>query len=83
MSGEHFLWRGMPVPCRRGQSIAGALILAGISDFGRTDCTAARYFCGIGACQGCTVLVDGVVREACLAPAVAGVNVEPLAEAAS
>jgi hypothetical protein len=82
MSAEHFLWQGRAIPFRRGQSIAGALLMAGVSRLGRTDCAAARYFCGIGACQGCTVLVDGTVREACLTPAAAGAAVEPLPEAA-
>lgn len=71
-------WRGKTIPFQPGESIAAALIAAGVVSFGSDLATGARYFCGIGTCQGCLVWVDGVVREACLTPAVAGGTIEPL-----
>ncbi len=78
MSGGTFLWRGRPIPFRAGQSIGTALLAAGIADLGASHAGSARYFCGVGACQACTVRVDGVVREACIAPATAGAVVESI-----
>ncbi len=78
MSSSTFLWCGQPVPFREGQSIGTALLAAGISDLGSTSTGRARYFCGVGACQACAVRVDGVVREACIAPAIAGTTVESI-----
>lgn len=73
MSGPTFAWRGRLVPFRDGESIAVALGHAGVFDLGMgPEAVAMRYFCGVGACQGCLVRVDGRIVEACLAPAVAG-----------
>ena len=78
MNGNTFLWCGRPVRFRPGQSIGTALLAAGVAEFGVSGLGQARYFCGVGACQGCTVRVDGIVREACIAPAVAGAVVEKI-----
>ena len=74
-----FLWAGEHIRFEPSDSIAAALDRAGIIDFGRGQgpC-AARYFCGIGACQACVVSVDGVPAEACLTPAVAGSDVRQI-----
>lgn len=73
MSASHFTFRGVVVPFRPGETIAAALLAAGVLDFSR-DANGAqlRYFCGIGACQSCLVRIDGRVVEACLTPAAAG-----------
>jgi aerobic-type carbon monoxide dehydrogenase small subunit (CoxS/CutS family) len=77
MSGGSFLWKGVAVPFREGESIAAALMRAGMRDLGRDGAGAGlRYFCGIGACQNCVVSVGGSVVEACLTPACEGMTVE-------
>lgn len=69
-----FAWAGHPVLFHPGESIAAALIRAGQFDFGPAlGGLRLRYFCGVGACQGCLVSVDGACPvEACLTPAQAG-----------
>ena len=73
-----FMWQGRAIPFQPGESVAAALVAAGVVSFGPDLAAGARYFCGIGMCQGCLVRIDGVVREACLAPAAAGATIEPL-----
>jgi aerobic-type carbon monoxide dehydrogenase small subunit (CoxS/CutS family) len=77
LSGGTFTWRGASIPFRQGESVATALWRAGRRDLG-TDSTGAvlRYFCGIGACQGCLVSIDGAIVESCLTPARDGVAVD-------
>jgi len=79
MSGGSFLWRGAAISFRAGESVASALMRAGERDLG-TDGAGARlrYFCGIGACQGCLVSIDGSLAESCLTPASDGLKVEPV-----
>ncbi|MBR0554591.1 (2Fe-2S)-binding protein [Ciceribacter sp. L1K23] len=79
MTVQAFDWMGTSIPFRAGESIAAALDAAGIRTFGAdTSGQETRYFCGIGACQCCVVRVDGVVREACVTTAIAGMRVEAL-----
>ncbi|MBC7311157.1 MAG: (2Fe-2S)-binding protein [Rhizobium sp.] len=79
MTGQSFDWMGRTISFRTGESIAAALDAAGIRTFGPdTLGQETRYFCGIGACQCCLLRVDGVVREACITPAKAGMQVEAL-----
>jgi aerobic-type carbon monoxide dehydrogenase small subunit (CoxS/CutS family) len=74
----HFFWQGQPVPFRPGETLASALIRAGIVALGQTVTGQSRaVFCGIGQCQGCLVLVEGVPREACLTPCRDGLVVTP------
>lgn len=76
MSDNTFLWQGQPVAFTAGESIAAALTAAGIMNFGPDMAGRdTRYFCGIGACQGCLVQVDGRLTESCLTPASAGLQV--------
>lgn len=84
MTGPSFFWCGETVPFRPGETIAAALTAARILHFG-TDANGqpARYFCGIGACQACAVLVDGTIREACLTPARSGSEVRPVTPASA
>ncbi|KKB79386.1 ferredoxin [Devosia limi DSM 17137] len=78
MTERSFLWNDQPIAFRDGESIAAALAAANVRDLG-PDLLGqpARYFCGIGACQACLVSVDGVLREACLTPARAGLAITP------
>lgn len=77
MSGGSFLWRGVAVPFHPNESVAAALMRAGIRDLGSDGAgVRLRYFCGIGACQNCLVAVDGSVVESCLTPARDGLAVE-------
>ena len=79
MSHNVFSWMGQPVAFREGESIAAALEHVGIRCFGTDDQgLPRRYFCGIGACQNCLVLVVGRTVEACLMPASAGLVVRAL-----
>jgi aerobic-type carbon monoxide dehydrogenase small subunit (CoxS/CutS family) len=79
MSQNVFSWMGRSVAFREGESIAAALEHVGIRCFGKDDQgQPRRYFCGIGACQNCLVLVDGKAVEACLTPAGAGLVVRAL-----
>lgn len=74
-----FLWGDRRVPFEASDTIAIALDRCGIVQLGGgTGFCGARYFCGVGACQGCIVAVDGVPAEACLTPARAGQLVHPL-----
>jgi len=71
---------GREIPFEEGQSVAAALIAAGIRSWRRTRRESAPrgLFCGIGACYDCLVVINGgpAVR-ACLAPARDGDVVEP------
>lgn len=79
MSAQTFDWMGQSIPFRTGESIAAALDIAGIRTFGPDALgQETRYFCGIGACQCCLVRVDGIIREACITLARAGMIVDAL-----
>lgn len=59
-----------------GETIASALIAAGIYGFRETRSGQPRgVFCGMGVCGDCQVLIDGESRRACMEPARAGVLV--------
>jgi len=77
MSGGNFLWRGVAVSFDAGESVAAALMRAGLRDLGSDGAGARlRYFCGIGVCQNCLVSVGGCVMESCLTPARDGLVVD-------
>jgi predicted molibdopterin-dependent oxidoreductase YjgC len=69
---------GRPVPFRAGQSVAAALLAAGVRSW-RTTRSEGRprgVFCGIGVCFDCLVTVDGRPGiRACLQPARDGMRV--------
>lgn len=77
---SHFLWNGVPVAFQPGETIAAALLRAGIADLGQSnDAPGGRMFCGIGACQGCVVAVaDAAPVEACLTLASEGLRLGAL-----
>ncbi|MFC8709404.1 (2Fe-2S)-binding protein [Streptomyces sp. NPDC057197] len=76
-------FRGVAVPAEPGQSIAAALVAAGITDW-RTTRGRGRprgLFCGIGVCFDCLISIDGARAErACLVPAADGMRLEDALE---
>lgn len=78
-------FRGIEVPAQPGQSIAAALVAAGITDW-RTTRGKGRprgLFCGIGVCFDCLITVDGARAErACLVPAADGMRLGDALESA-
>jgi predicted molibdopterin-dependent oxidoreductase YjgC len=74
MTGTIF-WNGTAIPFRTGESVATALLRAGINAFGTAHTGQARaVFCGIGLCQGCLVRAEGRLTEACLLAASDGLH---------
>lgn len=72
------LWQGRPIPFQPGESLASALIRAGVLILGQAPTGQPRaVFCGIGQCQGCLVRVGGRLVEACLTPCRTGMDVFP------
>ncbi|HKX10296.1 MAG TPA: FAD-dependent oxidoreductase [Stellaceae bacterium] len=63
-----FTFEGRELTGRRGESLAAALIAAGVRSFRVTRTGAERsIFCGMGVCQDCLVEVDGETnRRACM-----------------
>jgi aerobic-type carbon monoxide dehydrogenase small subunit (CoxS/CutS family) len=64
-----FDFEGKDIEFENGDSIAAALIRAGIWDFrqSRNVGEPRSLFCGIGHCYDCLVVVDGVTNQrACL-----------------
>ncbi|MCF8483571.1 MAG: (2Fe-2S)-binding protein [Rhodobacteraceae bacterium] len=63
----HVVWHGRRVAFRRGESLASALMAAGVHNLGQAATGQARgVFCGIGQCQNCLVRVGDRLTEACL-----------------
>lgn len=60
-----------------GETVAVALLAAGVRGFGRNQVNGKRrsIFCAMGICQECVVVVDGRAREACRLPVAAGLEV--------
>jgi aerobic-type carbon monoxide dehydrogenase small subunit (CoxS/CutS family) len=68
-----------------GESLAVALLVAGIKDLRSSVLAGARrgVFCMMGVCQECLVRVDGRSVAACLEPVRAGMDVELIASPGS
>ena len=74
-----FTLDGVELTAVEGQSIAGALIAAGVIAWRRTrfDDRPRGVFCGIGACFDCLITVNGEPNvRACLAQVGAGDRIE-------
>jgi predicted molibdopterin-dependent oxidoreductase YjgC len=71
--------RGEALRAHPGESLAAALIAAGLWCFGEGDDPARprTAFCMMGVCQQCLLRVDGRLVQACLTPVVAGQVVTP------
>lgn len=62
---------GRPMTARPGQSVAAALLDAGVRSWRKTRAGGRPrgVFCGIGICFDCLITVDGVPNQrACLVP---------------
>jgi sarcosine oxidase subunit alpha len=60
-----------------GESLAAALLAAGIRRLGEGPGSPRAAFCMMGTCQQCLVRVDGKLAQACLTPVRAGMVVTP------
>ncbi|MGE0573870.1 MAG: (2Fe-2S)-binding protein [Reyranella sp.] len=68
-----------PVTARDGDTVAAALLAAGVSPCRTTPVTGAPRapYCMMGVCFECLVTIDGIgSRQACLVPVHAGMTVE-------
>jgi len=67
---------GTPLTAPAGQSLAAVLLVAGRETLRESPAGAPRgLYCGIGVCQECRVLVDGVAVRSCVTPVAAGMRV--------
>lgn len=74
-----FSFDGAPIPFVPGQSVAAALLAAGITHWRVTRRTGAMrgLFCGVGVCYGCLIVIDGRPGlRACASEAAGGLQVE-------
>lgn len=68
---------GRGVSARAGESVAAALLAAGVVEL-RTSPrsgSARGAFCYMGICQECLVRIDGAPAQACITPVRAGMKV--------
>lgn len=74
-------WRGVAIPAAEGESLAACLLVNGIKSLQPEGSHEPPRgpFCMMGSCYACRVLVDGVVRQACMTEVRVGMCVEPLA----
>jgi predicted molibdopterin-dependent oxidoreductase YjgC len=75
---------GKPAQARDGDTVAAALLAAGIDHCRTTPVSGARRapYCMMGVCFECLVTIDGIGnRQACLIPAREGMRVETQAGA--
>lgn len=73
-------WDGQEIAARSGESLAAALLAAGITRFRATRISGAPRgpFCMMGACFDCLVTVEGEAnRQACMVPVVPGLRAAP------
>ena len=84
-SSPTLYWQAQAVPFHPGETIAAALLRAGVVGLGdATGGMQGRFFCGIGNCQACLVSIDGASSvEACLTPAQAGMRLTPALQVTS
>jgi predicted molibdopterin-dependent oxidoreductase YjgC len=82
MRSTNIFWQGRPVAFVSGDTIAIALMRAGICQFGvRQTHLDAAVLCGIGQCQNCLVNIEGRgIAEACLTPCESGLFLSPINE---
>ena len=67
---------GRPLQAPAGQSLGAALLEAGRRKLRDSPGGSPRgLYCGIGVCQECRVVVDGVVVRSCVTPVAAGMRV--------
>lgn len=68
---------GERVGARVGQSVAAALLSAGIVELRRSPSAnqPRGAFCLMGLCQECAILIDGSLQQACLVPVRDGMQI--------
>lgn len=79
-----FEFAGQAVPFSAGQSVAAALLCAGIVTCRTTLASNAPRapYCMMGVCFECAVFVESVgIKQACMLPAVAGMKIRPALKA--
>jgi NADPH-dependent 2,4-dienoyl-CoA reductase/sulfur reductase-like enzyme len=72
-------FEGREIPAREGQSLAAALTAAGVLDLRdtRRGPEGRGLYCGMGSCQDCVVVVDGLPnRRACMTTVAPGMVVQ-------
>lgn len=69
---------GRPISAPAGEPLATALAAAGILLLRRSprEGTPRGAFCFMGVCQECSIFVNGRLRQACMTPVEAGMQVE-------
>ena len=70
---------GKDVPARAGESVAAAMLAAGLGALRQTPVSGAARgpYCMMGVCFDCLVTIDGVGnRQACMVPVRDGMAVE-------
>jgi predicted molibdopterin-dependent oxidoreductase YjgC len=73
---------GQPAQAQSEQSVAAALMQAGIKTFRQTSSGEPRgIYCGMGVCFECLVTVDGVPdQQACMLPVRPGMHIQTTPE---
>jgi len=75
-----FTFAGRLIEARAGETVAAALLAAGVKHFRTSAVTGQRRapYCMMGVCFECLVEIDGCAnRQACLVPVSEGIRVEP------
>ena len=70
---------GREIRARAGDTVAGAMLAAGIDHFRTTPVTESPRapYCLMGVCFDCLVTIDGVGnRQGCLVPVTEGMQIE-------
>ena len=70
-----FTFEGTVLRAPAGESLAAALLVAGLRRLGEGAGSPSAIVCMTGGCQQCLVRVDGRLAEACLVPVRAGMVV--------
>lgn len=77
--GVTFLWEGQALRARAGESVAAALLAAGVTSVRDTAVSGAPRgpYCMMGACWDCVAVVDGVGGvQTCLTEVRQGMRIE-------
>src|SRR5262245_15277746 len=71
---------GRPVEAHAGEMLAAALMAAGIYRLRNSPAAATPRggSCLMGGCQECLVRIDGVLRQSCMVPVAAGLEIATL-----
>jgi hypothetical protein len=74
-----FTFDGMPLTALKGDTVATALLAAGVTRFRTTPVSGSERgpYCMMGVCFDCLVTIDGVGnRQGCLVPVSPGMKIE-------